>query len=56
MIVKDITLQNIADWLIPDFKQRDDKLKSELLSKMNEKRIAKGKMPQSVIDKQKKEQ
>lgn len=49
-IVKDITLQNIADWLIPDFKQRDDKLKSDLLQKMNEKRIAKGKMPQSAID------
>lgn len=44
-IVKDITLQNIADWLIPDFKQRDDKLKAELLQKMNEKRIQKGKMP-----------
>ena len=42
-IVKDITLQNIVDWLIPDFKQRDDKLKSELLQKMNEKRIAKKK-------------
>ena len=54
-IVKDITLQNIADWLIPDFKQRDDKLKSDLLQKMNDKRMAKGKMPQSVIDKQKKD-
>ena len=37
-IIKDVTLQNIADWLIPDFRQRDDRLKRELLDKMNEKR------------------
>ena len=30
-IVRDITLQNIVDWLIPDFKVRDDKLKQSLL-------------------------
>ncbi len=35
---------------MPDFKLRDDILKKELLCKMNEKRIAKGKMPQSIID------
>jgi predicted Zn-ribbon and HTH transcriptional regulator len=27
-LVRDMTLQNIVDWLIPDFKERDDKLKS----------------------------
>jgi hypothetical protein len=40
--VKDITLQNIVDWLIPDFKDRDDKLKSQLLKELNEKRALKG--------------
>jgi hypothetical protein len=41
-IVKDITLQNIVDWLIPDFKERDDKLKSHLLKQMNKRREEKG--------------
>lgn len=41
-LVKDITLQNIVDWLIPDFKDRDDKLKSQLLKELNEKRALKG--------------
>ncbi len=27
-LVRDMTLQNIVDWLIPDFKERDDKLKA----------------------------
>ena len=30
-LVKDITLQNIADWVLPQFKERDEKLKSDLL-------------------------
>ena len=37
-----MTLQSIVDWLIPDFKERDDKLKSQLLKQVNEKRDAKG--------------
>lgn len=39
-----MTLQSIVDWLIPDFKERDDKLKSQLLKQINEKRAAKGKL------------
>ena len=27
-LVKDITLQNIADWVLPDFKERDEKMKA----------------------------
>ena len=41
-LVRDMTLQNIVDWLIPDFKERDDKLKSQLLKQINEKRAVKG--------------
>eukprot|EP00347_Sterkiella_histriomuscorum_P014072 403362268 len=41
-VVKDQVLQNIVDSLIPDFKQRDDKLKSLLLKSLIEKRISKG--------------
>lgn len=41
-LVRDITMQNIVDWLIPDFKERDDKLKATLLKSLNEKRAAKG--------------
>lgn len=37
-LVRDITMQNIVDWLIPDFKERDDKLKAQLLKQLNEKR------------------
>lgn len=37
-VVRDITLQNIVDWLIPDFKMRDDKLKVQLLKEKQEKR------------------
>ena len=38
-LVRDITLQSIVDWLIPDFKERDDKLKAQLLKQINEKRM-----------------
>ncbi|CDW87542.1 polycomb group ring finger protein 3-like [Stylonychia lemnae] len=41
-VVRDQILQNIVDSLIPDFKERDDKLKSILLKRLNEKRIQKG--------------
>lgn len=27
-LVHNFTMQSIVDWLIPDFKQRDDKLKA----------------------------
>lgn len=50
-IVKDITLQNIVDWLIPDFKERDDKLKSKLLQEANERRVKKGKLPAEILNK-----
>jgi hypothetical protein len=48
-IVKDTTLQNIVDWLIPDFKDRDDKLKAVLLQEANERRVKKGKLDPSVL-------
>jgi len=48
-IVKDTTLQNIVDWLIPDFKERDDKLKAILLQEANERRVKKGKLDPSVL-------
>jgi len=48
-IVKDITLQNIVDWLIPDFKERDDRLKNTLLHEANERRVKKGKLPPEVL-------
>jgi hypothetical protein len=48
-IVKDTTLQNIVDWLIPDFKERDDKLKATLLQEANERRVKKGKLDPSVL-------
>ena len=53
-----MTLQNIVDWLIPDFKERDDKLKSQLLKQINEKRAAKGtlKNPQNSQQSNKKKQ
>jgi len=41
-VVKDQTLQNIVDSLIPDFKERDDCLKTQLLRRLVERRIAKG--------------
>lgn len=37
-VVRDMTLQSIVDWLIPDFKMRDDKLKCELLATKQAKR------------------
>ena len=37
-MVRDLTLQNIVDWLIPDFKMRDDKLKQALLKEILMKR------------------
>lgn len=40
--MRDITLQSIVDWLIPDFKERDDKLKAQLLKELNSKRAEKG--------------
>ena len=52
-IVKDITLQNIVDWLIPDFKERDDKLKSQLLQQANERRVKQGKLNPDVLIKKK---
>ena len=52
-IVKDITLQNIVDWLIPDFKERDDKLKSQLLHQANERRVKQGKLNPDVLLKKK---
>ena len=53
-IVKDITLQNIVDWLIPDFKERDDKLKSQLLKQAIERRVKAGKLkPDALIKKPK---
>ena len=47
-LVKDQVLQNIVDSLIPDFKERDDKLKSKLLKRIIEKRISKGTYKQPV--------
>ena len=55
-IVRDITLQNIVDWLIPDFKERDDKFKSILLHEANKRRVAKGKLSADVLIKKKKEE
>ena len=52
-IVRDITLQNIVDWLIPDFKERDDKFKSILLLDANTRRVAKGKLKPEVLIKKK---
>ena len=37
-LVKDITLQNIVDWVIPDFKEGEEKLKAELLKEAQLKR------------------
>ena len=37
-LVKDIALQNIADWVIPDFKERDERLKAQLLLEAQHKR------------------
>ena len=41
--MRDITLQNIVDWLIPDFKERD----------ANKRRVAKGKLKPDVLLKKK---
>ena len=54
-IVRDITLQNIVDWLIPDFKERDDKFKSILLNEANKRRVAKGKLPAEALIRRKPE-
>lgn len=54
-IVRDITLQNIVDWLIPDFKERDDKFKSILLTEANKRRVASGKLNPDVLLKKKPE-
>ena len=48
-----MTLQNIVDWLIPDFKERDDKLKAQLLKQVNEKRAAKGTLKSTTAIKKK---
>ena len=48
-----MTLQNIVDWLIPDFKERDDKLKAQLLKQVNEKRAAKGTLKSTSVIKKK---
>lgn len=53
-LVRDMTLQNIVDWLIPDFKERDDKLKAMLLKQINEKRAAKGTLKQPITSQSKK--
>lgn len=52
-LVRDMTLQNIVDWLIPDFKERDDKLKAQLLKQVNEKRAAKGTLKSTTAIKKK---
>ena len=54
-IVRDMTLQNIVDWLIPDFKERDDKFKSILLMEANKRRVFKGKLDPDVLVKKKHE-
>ena len=38
--------------MIPDFKERDDKLKSKLLVTANERRVKKGKLPPEILIKQ----
>ena len=53
--MRDITLQNIVDWLIPDFKEKDDKFKSILLTEANKRRVEKGKLDPSVLIKKKPE-
>ena len=50
-LVRDITLQNIVDWLIPDFKHRDDKLKSQLLHEAHVRRVNKGKLDAKILQK-----
>lgn len=55
-IVKDITLQNIVDWLIPDFKERDDKFKSILLNEAIKRRVAKGKLGADALIKKRTEE
>ena len=50
--MRDITLQNIVDWLIPDFKKRDDDLKIKLLKRINEKREKKGTLKPSASKKE----
>ena len=37
-IVKDVTLQNIVDWLLPEFKERDEKLKAEIMATLQRSR------------------
>ncbi len=51
--MRDITLQSIVDWLIPDFKERDDKLKAQLLKQINEKRMQKGTLKPGANSKKK---
>ena len=41
------------DWLIPDFKERDDKLKSQLLKQAIERRVKAGKLKPDVLIKKK---
>jgi len=48
-------LQSIVDWLIPDFKERDDRLKAHLLKQLNEKRIQKGTLRTSGQQQKKKQ-
>ena len=39
-LIKDVLFQNITDWLMPQFKMQEDKIRENFLQPINEKRKA----------------